>query len=29
MFRDQGAVPGVSSEELDRRIGESYAKRLY
>ena len=29
MFRDQGAVPGASSGELDRRIGESYAKRLY
>jgi len=29
MFGDQGAVPGASSEDLDRRIGESYAKRLY
>jgi hypothetical protein len=29
MFRDQGAMPGASSEELDRRIEESYAKRLY
>ncbi len=29
MFRDQGAVPGASVEDLDRRIEESYAKRLY
>lgn len=29
MFRDQGAVPGARAEDLDRRIEESYAKRLY
>jgi uncharacterized protein len=29
MFRDQGAVPGASPEELDCRIEESYARRLY
>ena len=29
MFRDQGAVPGASAEDLDGRIEESYAKRLY
>ncbi len=29
IFRDQGAVPGASAEDLDRRIDESYARRLY
>ncbi len=29
IFRDQGAVPGASAEDLDHRIEESYAKRLY
>jgi predicted pyridoxine 5'-phosphate oxidase superfamily flavin-nucleotide-binding protein len=29
MFRDQGAVPGARTEELEGRIEESYAKRLY
>jgi PPOX class probable FMN-dependent enzyme len=29
MFRDQGAVPGASAEDLEGRIEESYAKRLY
>jgi hypothetical protein len=29
MFRDQGAVPGASTEDLEVRIEESYAKRLY
>ena len=28
MFRDQGAMPGASAEELEDRIEESYAKRL-
>ncbi len=29
IFRDQGAVPGASAEDLDRRIDESHARRLY
>ena len=29
MFRDQRAVPGASAEDLEGRIEESYAKRLY
>jgi PPOX class probable FMN-dependent enzyme len=29
ILRDQGAEPGTSAEDLDRRIEESYAKRLY
>jgi len=29
IFRDQGAEPGTSAEDLDRRIEESYARRLY
>jgi hypothetical protein len=29
IFRDQGAVPGASAEDLEGRIEESYAKRLY
>ena len=29
MYRDQGAVPGASSEDLDHRIEESYARHLY
>ncbi len=29
MFRDQGAVPGASAKDLEGRIEESYAKRLY
>ncbi len=29
MFRDQGAVPGASAKELEGRIEENYAKRLY
>ncbi len=29
MFRDQGAVPGASAEDLEGRIEESYVKRLY
>jgi PPOX class probable FMN-dependent enzyme len=29
MLRDQGAAPGASAEEVDRRIEEGYARRLY
>jgi PPOX class probable FMN-dependent enzyme len=29
MLRDQGAVPDASAEELESRIQESYARRLY
>ena len=29
MLRDQGAAPGARTEDLDRRIEEGYAKRLY
>ena len=29
IFHDQGAVPGASAEDLDHRIEESYARRLY
>lgn len=29
IFRDQGAEPGTSAQDLDRRIEESYARQLY
>ena len=29
ILRDQGTEPGASAEDLDRRVEESYAKRLY